>query len=280
MNGATKINKVVVDGASTTSATFDESRCFNIRECAVTVRGPNSKDSFLVTKIGSTVFNIMTAGRKTRMSVDNVLISERFPFHILSEIVCFEKNLTAIKKKNSWQFYKPDASPLFHASQHLIKENLKLYFIDDGFQPGGPFDNGGIFPDPDSTYCASKTDLWAQNKDDLGTNKISGASRSKVHDSRLVSSKDVCLAISAIDKCKEQVLPPPKVNTAKNLHMLLELHCSLGHRNFTDVAKKFGLTLAIPPSHLLGLPHRQAKEDHTRQGQHPEMHPSVGGHCS
>jgi len=26
MNGATKINKVVVDGASTTSATFDESR--------------------------------------------------------------------------------------------------------------------------------------------------------------------------------------------------------------------------------------------------------------
>ena len=41
--------------------------------------------------------------------------------------------------------------------------------------------------------------------------------------------------------------PPPKVNTAKNLHMLLELHCSLGHRNFTDVAKKFGLTLPFPP---------------------------------
>ena len=179
MNGATKINKVVVDGASTTSATFDESRCFNIRECAVTVRGPNSKDSFLVTKIGSTAFNIMTAGRKTRLSVDNVLISERFPFHILSEIVCFEKNLTAIKKKNSWQFYKPDASPLFHASQHLIKENLKLYFIDDGFQPGGPFDNGGIFPDPDSTFRASKTSLWVQGKDDFGTDdsdKCSGAS--------------------------------------------------------------------------------------------------------
>ena len=263
MNGATKINKVVVDGASTTSATFDESRCFNIRECAVTVRGPNSKDSFLVTKIGSTAFNIMTAGRKTRLSVDNVLISERFPFHILSEIVCFEKNLTAIKKKNSWQFYKPDASPLFHASQHLIKENLKLYFIDDGFQPGGPFDNGGIFPDPDSTFRASKTSLWVQGKDDFGTDdsdKCSGASRSKLHESSPVSSKDVCLSISAIDKCKEQVLPPPKVNTAKNLHMLLELHCSLGHRNFTDVAKKFGLSLPFPPptcwACLIGKPRR------------------------
>ena len=47
------------------------------------------------------------------------------------------------------------------------------------------------------------------------------------------------------------VLPAPaavtfkKLTTAKNLQMLLQLHCTYGHRHFSDVAKRFGLTLPI-----------------------------------
>ena len=42
-----------------------------------------------------------------------------------------------------------------------------------------------------------------------------------------------------------QVLPEPaatsfkKLTSAKNLQMLLQLHCTYGHRNFPDVAKRF-----------------------------------------
>ena len=47
------------------------------------------------------------------------------------------------------------------------------------------------------------------------------------------------------------MLPAPsatsfkKLTSAKNLQMLLQLHCTCGHRNFPDVAKRFGLTLAL-----------------------------------
>jgi hypothetical protein len=40
---------------------------------------------------------------------------------------------------------------------------------------------------------------------------------------------------------------PTKISTAKNLQMLLELHCALAHRNFADVAEQFGLSLPSPP---------------------------------
>ena len=37
-----------------------------------------------------------------------------------------------------------------------------------------------------------------------------------------------------------------KVNTKKNLELLLELHCSHGHRNFADIARQYGLSLPSP----------------------------------
>jgi hypothetical protein len=39
---------------------------------------------------------------------------------------------------------------------------------------------------------------------------------------------------------------PKKVNTAKNLQMLLELHCAHAHWNFEDVAALYGLTMPSP----------------------------------
>ena len=36
-----------------------------------------------------------------------------------------------------------------------------------------------------------------------------------------------------------------KLTTTKSLQMLFQLHCTSGHRNFSDVAKRFGLTLPI-----------------------------------
>ena len=37
-----------------------------------------------------------------------------------------------------------------------------------------------------------------------------------------------------------------KISTAKNLQLLLELHCAHDHWNFEDVATHYGLTLPIP----------------------------------
>jgi hypothetical protein len=64
------------------------------------------------------------------MLVTNVIISPNFPFHIFSEVLLFEKHCTASKSLGSWQFSSPDNRRLFHASQHLLQNDVKLYFID------------------------------------------------------------------------------------------------------------------------------------------------------
>ena len=176
---------------------------------------------------------------------------------------------------------------MFHASQHLIEDGLKLYFIDDGFQPGGVFANGKVFPgcpDPDSTFKSTKdapnfgsSSTFSRDKPHVcviskenpdNPHVISQLALDEIHD---ISSREedssgreksilACSALVSLNDCKEKVQPPPKINTARNLHMLLELHCALGHRNFADIAKKFGLTLPYPPplcwACLIGKPRR------------------------
>jgi hypothetical protein len=62
-----------------------------------------------------------------RILVKDVLISEKFPTHIMSEIVLFSKDCTGIKDLKTWRFNKPDGSWLLDASQHV--KGSTLYYV-------------------------------------------------------------------------------------------------------------------------------------------------------
>ena len=214
MQDKPKIDLWCVDGAATTFATYDRNKCFNIRPCKVTIHGPNSKDSFTCKEMGDARINVLdeTTGKSTQLTVTNVLISEAFPFHIFSEILAFEKNCTAIKSLGSWQFLNPSKKPLFHASQRLLNSSsghsdVKLYFIDEAPQA--------------NTAAIHATTL--RPMDSLPTTPDEKQAQS------LSTAK-----------------PTAKISTAKNLQMLLELHCAHAHWNFEDVATHYGLTLPCP----------------------------------
>lgn len=199
LQSAPKIDRWCVDGASTTHATYDRDRCFNIRPCSVSIHGPNSSDSMTCTEMGDTyAFAYQAAtGMTNRVLLKQVLINTAFPFHIVSEILLFEGFCTATKSLGSWQFYTPEPArlPLLHASQHLttasqsLQANIKLYFMDE------------------------------QPKDTAANTEV---------------------AINTVTTA------PAKISPAKNLQMLVELHCALSHRNFADVAEQFGLSLPSP----------------------------------
>ena len=81
------------------------------------------------------------AGRLHKVTLLNVLISPKFPFHIVSEIVLFEKKCKASESDGSWTFFRPSNGFLMHASQRLLKKsqgrvNEKLYFIDEAPSSG------------------------------------------------------------------------------------------------------------------------------------------------
>jgi hypothetical protein len=230
VNAAPKIDMWCVDGASTTFATYDEGRCFNVRPCNVNIFGPNCKDNFVCTKVGDCdipTFDKDT-GKTSKMLATNVLISPHFPFHIFSEILAFEKRCTATKSLGSWKFFSPDKQPLFNASQRLLGEvqghsDVKLYFIE---QP---------------------EDVQRQQRQ---------------HSPAASLPAPAAHVLPAVHDQRPSL--PPKVNTAKNLHMLLELHCAHDHWNFEAVAKQYGLTLPIPPpvcwACLLAKPRRITRD--------------------
>jgi hypothetical protein len=204
MREAPKIDMWCVDGASTTFATYDRARCFNIQPCQVSIFGPNVKDNFVCTEMGNCYVDTYdkTTGKASQMLATNVLINENFPFHIFSEILAFEKRCTATKELGSWQFYSPDKQPLFHASQRLLTKipapghsDVKLYFIDDQ------------------------------------------AHQAPVSAPVVSADTEQILAVKTT---------ATKINTAKNLQMLLELHCAHDHWNFEAVAAQYGLTLPDP----------------------------------
>jgi hypothetical protein len=206
--GAPKIDMWCVDGAATTMATYDRTKCVNIRACHVVIHGPNGNDdTFICKEMGDahiTAYDKVT-GKTTSLIASDVLISDAFPFHIFSEIVAFKRHCTATKKLGSWQFNAPGGGPLFHASQSLLGTNksvgnsdVELYFIDEA---------------------------------PVGQDTQAPAVAASVH--TMVK--------------QAPAVPPPKVNTAKNLQALLELHCAHDHRNFEDIARRHGLSLPSPP---------------------------------
>ena len=126
-----------MDSAATCMATWDRSRCRDVRKCNVGIKSADDDAYFVCTEVG--VLNKKT-GRCRRLTVRDVLISPKFPFHIISEIVLFEQKCTAYKGENSWQFFNSKRRPLLHASQRLLRSNTchhvnsKLYFVDEAEQ--------------------------------------------------------------------------------------------------------------------------------------------------
>ena len=131
------------DGAATTSATWARHKCYNIRECKVGIRSADDDTFFVCTEMGSVDLIVVNndTGRLHKVTLLDVLISPKFPFHIVSEIVLFEKKCKASESDGSWTFFRPSNGFLMHASQRLLKKsqgrvNEKLYFIDEAPSSG------------------------------------------------------------------------------------------------------------------------------------------------
>jgi hypothetical protein len=236
LTGMPHVDLWCVDGASTTNATYDRDRCINLRPCRVKVLGPDSSSHFVVTEMGDVAVSVFDrdTGVVTVMLVTNVLVHANFPFHVLSEIIMYEKGCTAVKEAGSWQFYAPGKRPIFHASQQLLtaggaNSNSKLYFLDG--------------PDPSSLPSSPVSVLVA----------YSGNQEQRVPQQALQQQQQHCDVVQKLVPARAQPAAPvpatrkePKINTSRNMEMLLELHCAHDHRNFRDIAAKYKLSLPIP----------------------------------
>jgi hypothetical protein len=182
----------IVDGASTSFATWDPSICTNIRPCNVKVSGSDKNTFFMCTRIGDCLIPVYNSVDKTTRTIftTNVLIHQNFPTHILSEIMIFAKGCTATKSRDLWEFKKPDGSWLLDASQHVV--GSKLYYVNT------------------APPAAANTSAQLQ-----------------------VEADEAAVMIT-------------KVSTAKNLQLLVELHCAHSHHNFKDLAAQHGLCFPDP----------------------------------
>lgn len=311
-----QLDMICCDGAATTSASWARHRCYDIRPCKVGIRSADDDTFFVCTEIGSMDFVVTNedTGRPCKVTLLDVLISPKFPFHIVSEIKLFEKGCTATKSHGSWKFFTPSGGFLMRASQRLLntgqgRVNEKLYFIDEhpatetvsdatvaplkAVRAGTPAaqilstqhfserkDSKSESPrraGPRVTVRApprtvklgvheddelpplrwSSSDSEDSSEDDdtrvaqgrlrvgLTAQRRATQRRSReLHPSRKSKSERIATT--------SQVMPVAaavnvkKLSTAKNLQMLLHLHCAFDHRNFEELAGQFGLTLPSP----------------------------------
>ena len=180
-----KIDLWCVDGAATTSATFDRNLCFNIRTCSVQIRGSNSEvedGKMMCTEMGdaNVVAYDPATGQSTVTLLTNVLIHPAFPFHIFSEIVAFDKGVQCMKKKDSWNFTYNDTF-VVHASQRLLNDpshkgrsDSKLYWIDQ--EPPVYLNRASTYPAPTSNPMPSTQGLATEHAACTAAACISAAS--------------------------------------------------------------------------------------------------------
>lgn len=82
-----------MDSGATSSATYDEQDCVNVRECDVKVTAAGSE--FAVTKMGTALIETRDEmGRAQKIAVSNCLISPKFPCKLLSLPNLTRKGLT------------------------------------------------------------------------------------------------------------------------------------------------------------------------------------------
>ena len=83
-----------MDSGATSSATFDESDCDNVRDCDVRVTAAGSE--FTVTKMGTARITALDErGKEQKILGSNCLISPLFPCKLLSLSALTKKGLTA-----------------------------------------------------------------------------------------------------------------------------------------------------------------------------------------
>ena len=83
------ISHWVMDSGATSSATFDEADCVDVKDCDVQITAAGS--SFSVKRIGTAVVHALDVkGRPQKMTLSNCLISPLFPYKLLS-LQCFTK---------------------------------------------------------------------------------------------------------------------------------------------------------------------------------------------
>ena len=264
-------------------ATWDRSICFNIRTVDVQIFGSNSAVSatdMVCKEMGDCdvkAYDVNT-GAFTTIRLTNVLISPDFPFHLFSEVVAFDRGLSCVKFKNSWSFFS-NAALILHASQRLLtdpaarsRSEARLYWIDSSRPDSAPGATASLLPSV-AVRAAKDCSALAQNPA-LKAASLASAQSPAPKAAFLTSAQspalsDGCVATpsitvvatpasaslcvtapapgSSVDLRARAAAPLPKpVSTAKNLQMLVELHCAHAHWNFEDIAKQYGLSLPNP----------------------------------
>ena len=96
----------VLDSGATSSATFDEKDCVDIRSCEVHVTAAGSQ--FTVTKIGTAVVTALDEqGRQVKLSFCNCLISPLFPCKLVSMSSLTKKGVTVHMTQDKMRLTNP-----------------------------------------------------------------------------------------------------------------------------------------------------------------------------
>ena len=123
-----------VDGASTAHTSNDATECYDVVKCNVLVKGANSEDnSFVCQSKGKRDISLRdaTTGEESKLLTTEVLIDDRFPFSIFSEIAMQRERSDTITKtmeKGKWTFVGANKNEIFQARQ-LLPNTSELYFI-------------------------------------------------------------------------------------------------------------------------------------------------------
>ena len=115
----------IVDSGATTCATYDKSDCINIRDCNISVTAAGCR--FKVSLIGTAIVSALnTNGEYETLNVTDCLISERFPYKLLSMQKFAAKGLTITMTGDSMTMANPTNNISFTASKDA---KSGLYFL-------------------------------------------------------------------------------------------------------------------------------------------------------
>jgi hypothetical protein len=248
-----RVDKWCCDGGSTAFATYDRTRCTNIKSCKVLIAGPDAEHkSFTCHEKGETDIVVTgPQGEAVKLHIVDVLISAHFPFHIFSEIEALRQGATCYKEQGKWTFYNNEQDTICTASQQLkASRNLALYFIDQhpGLVMGEPKmktvrfkdDNGSrdLYQHHQAHQAVLRTTRTVLQNSTPSSSDISASNNDTIQGPTHISKASKTVAT------QKELLP--RISTRKNNASLLELHLTLGHRNFRALAKQFHLTLPDP----------------------------------
>jgi len=135
MQDVPKTNRLCVDPSASMHATYDRSKCSNIRACKVVVSCPalpGLETSFVCTEVGDLSCSFLNDdGTSVNFTLVNVLIHNAFPYHIVSERAALKnrpKGRSVTKSSNSWCWTNGSLS-LF-ASKHDPCAEMEIHRVE------------------------------------------------------------------------------------------------------------------------------------------------------